>query len=109
SAETEIDFVEIELENLLLRVGTLDAQREQRFLDLALKRHLVGQQEVLGHLLRDGGGTLWMAAAAVIFDIENAGAHDALNVDAGMLIEVLVFGGDKGVGDELWNGLYRQI
>ena len=50
-----------------------------------------------------------MAAAAVILDIEQAGARDAVNVDAGMLVEILVLGGDEGVGDELWDRLDRQI
>src|SRR5437763_937939 len=36
-AEPEINFVEIELEDLVLRVGALDLQRQQRFLDLALE------------------------------------------------------------------------
>ena len=69
-AEAEIDLVQIELEDFLLRVGALDAQRQQRFLDLALERNLVGQQEVLGDLLGDRRGALRAAAAAVIFDIE---------------------------------------
>ena len=64
SAEAEIDFVEIKLEDFFFRVSTLDAQRQQRFLDLALERYLVGQQEVLGDLLRDGRGALWPAAGA---------------------------------------------
>ena len=108
-AEAEIDFVEIELEDFFLRVGALDAQRQERFLDLALERHLVGQQEVLGDLLRDGRGALRPAAGAVILDVEQAGAADAVNVDAGMLVEVLVFGGDEGVGDEFWDRLDRQV
>ncbi len=57
-AKPEIDFIEIELENLVLGVSALHLQREHRFLDLALERHLVGQQEVLRHLLGDGGGAL---------------------------------------------------
>ncbi len=109
SAEAEIDFVEIKLEDFFLRVSALDAQRQQRFLDLALERHLVGQQEVLGDLLRDGRGALRPAAGAVILDIEHAGTRDAVNVDAGMLIEVLVFGGDEGIGDEFRDRLDRQI
>ncbi len=30
-AEAEIDFVEIEFEDLVLRIGALDAHRQQRF------------------------------------------------------------------------------
>ena len=61
-AEAEIDLVEIELEDLLLGIGALDLEREQRFLDLALERDLVGQKEVLGDLLGDGRGALRPAA-----------------------------------------------
>ena len=71
-AEAEIDLVEIEFEDLVLRIGALDAQRQQRFLDLALERHLVGQQEVLGDLLGDGRGALRAAAAAEVLRVEQA-------------------------------------
>ena len=64
-AKAEIDLVEIELEDLLLGIGALDLEREQRFLDLALERDLVGQKEVLGDLLGDGRGALRTAARAV--------------------------------------------
>jgi hypothetical protein len=57
-AHAEIDFVEIEFEDVLLGEGALDLHRQQRFLDLARERQLVGAQEVLGDLLGDGGGTL---------------------------------------------------
>ena len=36
-AEAEIDFVEVELENLLFRISALDLKRQQRLLDLALE------------------------------------------------------------------------
>ena len=108
-AVAEIDFVEIKLEDLLLRIGALDPQREQRFLDLALERHLVGQEKVLGDLLGDGRGALRPAAAAVVFDVQHAGAHDAVEVDAGMLVEILVLRRDEGVGDELRYRLDRQV
>ena len=108
-AEAEIDFVEIEFEDFLLRIGALDAQRQQRFLDLALERHLIVQQEVLGDLLGDGRGALRPPPAAVVLDIEHAGANDAVNVDARMVIEILVLRRHEGVGDELRDRLDRQI
>ena len=63
-AEAEIDFVEIEFEDLVLRIGALDPHRQQGFLDLAGERHFVGQQEVLRDLLGDGGGALRPAVGA---------------------------------------------
>ena len=62
-AKAKIDFVEIELEDALLRIGRLDAERNQRLADLALDRALVADEEVLGHLLGDRRGALHVAAA----------------------------------------------
>ena len=84
-AHAEIDLVEIELEDLVLRVGLLDAEGEQRLLDLADVARLVGQEEVLGDLLGDGRGALRALARAAILEIGEEGAHDAFGVDAIML------------------------
>ena len=108
-AEAEIDFVEIELEDLVLRIGALDPHRQQGFLDLAGERHFVGQQEVLGDLLGDGGGALRSAVGAVILRVEHRGARHAREVDAAMLVEVLVLGGEERVDDHLRHRLDRQI
>ena len=64
-ADAEIDLVEIELEDLVLAVGALDADGEDGFLDLALERAVAREQEVLGHLLRDGRGAFGAPVAAV--------------------------------------------
>src|ERR1700722_1372068 len=105
SAETEIDFVEIKLEDLVLAVGTLDLEGEQRLLDLARERYLVGQQEGLGDLLGDGGGALRPTALAEVLDVEQSGARDAAEIKPAMLVEILVLGRDEGVGDELGHRL----
>ena len=88
---------------------TLDPHREQRFLDLAAERDLVGQQEVLGDLLGDGGGTLRPAVGAVVLRVEHGGARHAGKVNAAMFVEILVLGGEEGVDHEFWNRLDRQI
>ncbi len=108
-AQSEINLIEIKLEDPVLRIGPLDAQREQGFLDLAGDRQLVGQQEVLRHLLGDGRSALRPAAAAIILHVDHRGAADAGDVDAGVLVEVLVLGGDERVGDEFRHRLDRQI
>ncbi len=92
-AEAEIDLVEVELEDLLLRIGRLDLEGEQRLLDLAVERSLVGQQEVLGDLLGDRRGALDVLAA---LDQHHRGAGDAFEVDAVVRVEVLVLGRDEG-------------
>ena len=109
SAKTEIDFIEIEFEDLVLRVGALDPHRQQGFLDLAGERNLVGQEEVLGDLLGDGGGALRPAVGTVVLREQHRGTRHAGEVDAAMLVEILVFGGEKRVDDQLWNRLDRQI
>ena len=94
-AATEINLVQIKLEDLLLGEGALDADGEDNLLQLALHGLVARQKEVLGDLLGDGRGTDFVAARTA--DIGDDGAQDALNVEAAMLIEVLVLGGDEGV------------
>ena len=98
-ADAEIDLVEIELEDLLLGEGALDADGEDRLFQLPLDGLVAGQQEVLGHLLGDGRGADRAPARLQIAHIGDDGADDALNVEAAMLIEVLVLGGDEGLDD----------
>ena len=105
-AETEIDFVQIKFENLVLRIGALDPEREKRLPDLALERPLVGQEKILGDLLGDGRGAL--DALAALREHEQ-GAQDAFGIDAGMGVEILVLGGDEGLLDERRDGGDRQI
>ena len=93
-AEAEIDFVEVELEDALLGIGLLDAHREQGFLDLAVEGALVGQQEVLRHLLGDGRGALHVLGA---LQQHHGRADHALGVDAVMGVEILVLGRDEGL------------
>ena len=101
----EEDLVQIELEDAVLRERRLHAQRGQGLADLALDRLLVGEEEVLGDLLGDGRGALLAAGA----EIGQRGAHDALGIDAAMLVEVLVLGRQEGGGDELRHRLDRDV
>ena len=104
-AEAEIDLVEVELENAVLAEGTLDAEGEDRFLDLAVERQLVGQQEVLRHLLGDGRGADQPAVLSQVAQVGDDGAHDAEQVDARVAEKVLVLGGEDGVDDALGHRL----
>ena len=65
-----------------------------------------GQQEVLGDLLGDGRSALHVLAA---LQEHQAGAQDALGVEAAVGIEVLVLGGDEGVLDQRRNRRRGQI
>src|SRR5262245_5668035 len=91
-AAAEIGAVEIEFENLVLRQPYFKPQREERFLDLALDGALVRQEQVFGQLLADGGTALHHAAGARIREHR---AEQAGKVDAEMLVEAAVFGGER--------------
>ena len=108
-AKSQEDFVQIEFEDLVLRISALDAHRQQRFLDLAGERHLVGQKEVLRDLLRDGRGALRAAIRAIILRVDDAGARHAVKVEPAVLVEALVFRGEEGVDDRLRHRLDRQV
>ncbi len=108
-AHAEIDLVEVEFEDLVLGIGALDLERQQRLADLAREGHLVAQEEVLGDLLGDGGGALGMAAGAVVLHVIEGGARDAGEIEAAVLVEVLVLGRHEGVLDEVRHRLDRDI
>jgi hypothetical protein len=108
-AEAEIDLVEIELEDLVLGISALDLQRQHRFLDLALHRQFVRQQEVLGDLLGDRGRALRAFVRPVILHQENRRARHAAEIEAAMFVEILVFGGEEGVDHHLRHRLDRDI
>ena len=93
-ANAEIDLVEIQLEDLVLRVGTLDADGEDSLLELALHRALAAEQEVLGDLLGDRRATLGTPVVTLDLGLDDFedGTRDALEVDAAMLVEAAVLG-----------------
>ena len=109
SAEPEIDLVEVQLDDLVLGIGPLDPQREQDLLDLAIEGDLVRQQEILGDLLGDGRGALGPAVAAVVLDVDPAGANDAAEIQPAMLVEILVLGSHERVRHQLGHRLDRQV
>ena len=57
-ALAEVDLVEVELQDLRLRVLMLEPEGQEDFLDLALQRAVLRQVGVLGQLLRDGRAAL---------------------------------------------------
>ena len=108
-AEPEKDLVEVEFEDLVLAVGLLDAQRQDRFLDLAGDALLVAEQEVLRHLLGDRRGADQPLAGAIGLDVLDHRAGDSVKVEAGVMVEVLVLGRDEGGLDAVRNRLDRQV
>ena len=93
AAAAQIDRVEIDLEHLVLAERLVDARGHDHLADLALVADVVADQQVLRHLLGDGGAAL---RPARLGDVGDEGADQAALVDAVMLVEPLVLGGDEG-------------
>ena len=93
-AGAEIDPVEVEFENLGFGMLALQPEREFDFLQLALQRALLGQEQVLGELLGQRRAALRNAAMQ---DVGDGRAHDAERIDAVMRIEPAVLDGDEGL------------
>ena len=92
-AAAEIDRVEIDLEDFVLAQRRVDARRHDHLADLALVADVVADQQVLGDLLGDGRAAL---RAAGLRDVGDEGANEPALVDALVLIEPFVLGGDEG-------------
>ena len=93
-AGAEIDPVEIEFENLGFGMLALQPEREFDFLQFALQRALLGQEQVLGELLGQRRAAL---RDAVMQDVGDRRARDAERIDAVMRIEPAVLDRDEGL------------
>ena len=118
-AEAEEDLVQVEFEDMVLGEGLFDAQGDDRLADLALDRDLVGQQEVLGHLLGDGRSADRPPVLAQVPDVHHHRAGDGQRIDAAVAVEILVLGRQEGVDhppgdrvdrheDPLFRGVFGQ-
>ena len=107
-ARSEIDLVEIELENPVLGEGILDPHREDGFLDLAREGELAREQEVLRHLLGDRRRAHQPAVAAQIDQVRDHRVCHAQRIDPEMLVERLVLGGEKGLDHPARHGDERH-
>ena len=87
---TEVHLIAVERKNLVLRITLLDPDREERLLDLALPRLLVGQKQFARELLRQGAGT---ACFPTLDDVFHERHHDPRNAEAEMLLELVVLCG----------------
>ena len=102
------DRVEVLLEDPLLRVLVLELLGELRLADLALVGALAGDVERPDELHRDRRAALHGLAGGEVLD---RGAHDALVVDALVLVEALVLDRDRRVLDDVGDlgGVQRQV
>ena len=101
-AVAEEALVQVQREDLLLAELALHLHRQQHFLEFAAEAVFGAEEELLGDLLGDGGATGHTLLPAG-FDQQPDGAGDALHIDAVVLVEVGVLGGQKGLPDALWN------
>ena len=97
----QVDAVQVEPEELLLAEGPLQSRRQDGLAGLApevlpraLGEALRGHEQRLGGLLGDGGAALDLLPAQVGV---HPGAQRPLPVDAVVLEEVLVLGGQEGL------------
>src|SRR5438876_689219 len=95
----QVDLVQVGLEDLVLGVAGVQDHRQDRFDRLAPERALWGrvlwsQVEVLDELLRERGAALPGAS----LHVRDHGADAAADRDAGVPVEVAVFGHQDGVG-----------
>ena len=96
-ALAQVDLVQVEVEDLLLGEHALDAVGENRLGQLAQVALFRGEQQAAGDLLGDGRAALAAAAGEQVVD---GGPGDGPAVQAGVLPETAVLGGDKGPGQE---------
>ena len=91
-AAAHVGAVEIELQDFVLGQPRLEPDRQEGFVDLALDGALVAQEQVFGQLLGDRGAALAHAAGLRVGDQRARGAGD---VDAEMIVEAAVLGGER--------------
>ncbi len=94
----EVDGVQVGLEDLVLAVLGLERERSHRLVGLASERPLRCEVAVLDQLLRDGRPALRQRTLA---DVVDRRARDADGVDAGMVEEARVLGGEDRAPDVL--------
>ena len=104
-AAAEINGVEIHLHDLVFAQRRVEPRSHDHFAQLALVADIVADQKVLRDLLRDGRAALWPAR---LRDVGDEGADQAALVDALVLIEPLVLGGDERLLDVLRNVAERH-
>jgi len=94
AALTEVDFVGVHLEDLLLVETVLELEGDKNFDELALDAFFRGEEEIFRELLGEGG----TAAGFVMGDEIREGAfRDAEVVDAAVSEEIPVFDGRDGL------------
>ena len=90
---TQVDLVDIDLQDFVLGQARLDLEGQQRLVQLARQRFLAAEEEIPGHLHGNGGGALTPASRT---QVGVSRPDDPLVVHPGMLVEALILGGEDG-------------
>ncbi len=93
-AVPEVHLIRVELEDLVLREVLLDVDRQEHLVDLAAKALLGREEDLLGELLRQRRRPFDLLAGD---EVLQAGAEDRFRIDAAVVVEVGILGGDDGV------------
>ena len=98
-ALTEIDLVQVRLEDLVLGIAAFHQQGQPGFLRLAQHRPPRGQEAALDELLGKRASALRDSSRA---QIRPGGAHETAEVEGAVLEKPLVFGGEDGIDEGAW-------
>ena len=93
----EENLVEIQLHDLLFGQGRFQPVGQNGFLDLAVDAALIGQQDVLGHLLGDGRAALQPPPGGGVEDVLEHGPAKAAHIDATVVEEIAILGRQKSL------------
>ena len=96
----EVDLVQIDVKDLLLRQVLLQSSREDELLDLAGQGALVAQEQRLHGLLGERGAS---ALARAGKNVAEEALRDVQVIDAGMFEEVGVFRARDCLNHDLWD------
>jgi len=96
-AMPEVNLIRVELENLVLCEALLDVDGQKCFVDLAAEAFLRSQENLLGQLLCERRRSLDLPACNEVFQ---AGAQNRFRIDAAMLVEIGILGGQGGLHEQ---------
>jgi hypothetical protein len=99
-APTQIDRVQIQFQNFGLVAAFLQSRRHHHFAHFAFVGDIRAYQQVLHHLLRDGGAAL---QSTRIGQVGDESPHQPTIIDPRVLEESPVLGGDESVSHVNWN------
>ena len=105
---TQIDLVQVELQNAFLLQGAPNSNGKNPLANLPDQRGFARQQHVLRHLLRNGRRTLQATPRDIVADIANHGLENPDRIHTGMHVEVLVLGADERLLDQFRDFLDRR-